>query len=145
MEIVKKLRQGQFRHADARGGFRLHPLDEEIGVVALRNGSDVFFAELFWRARRGINNLAKIHMVTPTAEHIATIHQEQEFIPSGKFSTEPDRVVYGFRPNRFNYPGGYYRQLRAGTRIPQAEHADDQTCIGKAEFYRCSTDLMRSP
>ncbi|WP_294481817.1 hypothetical protein [uncultured Victivallis sp.] len=136
MEIVKKL--GRVNSGMPMRGEDFVFTDEEIGVVALRNGSDVFFAELFWRARRGINNLAKIHMVTPTAEHIATIHQEQEFIPSGKFSTEPDRVVYDFRPNRFNYPGGYYRQLRAGTRIPQAEHADDQTCIGKAEFYRCS-------
>lgn len=111
--------------------------DEEIGVVALRNGSDVFFAELYWRAQRGINNLAKIHLVTPSAEHIATVHQEQEFIPSGKFSIEPDWVVYGFLPNRFDYPGGYYRQLKAGIRIPQAEHSEDRTCIGKAEFYRC--------
>ena len=111
--------------------------DEEIGVVALKNGDDVFFAELYWRARRGINNLAKIHLVRPDSEHIATIHQEQEFLPSGKFSIEPDWVVYGFRPNRFNYPGGYYRQLRAGEKLPEAEHADDQTFIGKAEFYRC--------
>ena len=136
MEIVKKL--GRVNSGMPMRGEDFVFTDEEIGVVALRNGSDVFFAELFWRARRGISNLAKIHMVTPTAEHIATVHQEQEFIPSGKFSTEPDWVVYGFRPNRFNYPGGYYRQLRAGTRIPQAEHADDQICIGKAEFYRCS-------
>ena len=95
--------------------------DEEIGVVALKNGTDVFFAELFWRANRGINNLAKIHYLTPEAEQIATIHQEQEFIPSGKYSTEPDWVVYGFRGNRFRYPGGYYRQLKAGMKIPMAE------------------------
>ena len=112
--------------------------DEEIGVVALKNGSDVFFAELFWRANRGINNLAKIHYLTPEAEQIATIHQEQKFIPSGKYSTEPDWVVYGFRGNRFQYPGGYYRQLKAGMKIPMAEHAEDQTFVGKAEFYRCS-------
>ena len=112
--------------------------DEEIGVVALKNGSDVFFGELYWRANRGINNLAKIHYLTPEAEQIATIHQEQEFIPSGKYSTEPDWVVYGFRGNRFRYPGGYYRQLKAGMKIPMAEHAEDQTFIGKAEFYRCS-------
>ena len=134
-EILKKLDK-------AEGGMPMRGedfvfTDEEIGVVALKNGSDVFFAELYWRAQRGINNLAKIHLVTPQAEHIATVHQEQEFIPSGKFSTEPDWVVYGFRPNRFDYPGGYYRQLKAGIKIPQAEHADDQTFIGKAEFYRC--------
>lgn len=112
--------------------------DEEIGVVALKNGSDVLFAELFWRARRGINNLAKIHFLTPASEQIATIFQEQEFLPSGKFSIEPDWVVYGFRGNRFRYPGGYYRQLKAGMKIPVAEHSDDLTFAGKAEFYRCS-------
>ena len=112
--------------------------DEEIGVVALKNGSDVFFGELYWRANRGINNLAKIHYVTPVSEHIATIHQDQEFIPSGRYSTEPDWVVYGFRGNRFNYPGGYHRQVRAGMKLPMAEHAQDRTYIGKAEFYRCS-------
>lgn len=112
--------------------------DEEIGVVALKNGDEVLFAELFWRAQRGINNLAKIHCVSPKFEQVATVRQKEEFIPNGKFSVEPDWVVYGFRPNRFDYPGGYYSQLRAGEKIPQAEHAEDATCVGKAEFYRCS-------
>lgn len=112
--------------------------DEEDGVVAVKCGDDVLFAELYWRANRGINNLAKIHYITPKSEHVATIYQEEEFIPSGKYGMEPDWVVYGFRPNRFNYPGGYYKQLNAGMKIPEAEHAEDSTLIGKAEFYRCS-------
>ncbi len=112
--------------------------DEEIGAVAVKCGDDVFFAELYWRANRGINNLAKIHLVTPKSEHVATIYQDEEFIPSGKFSTEPDWVVYGFRGNRHDYPGGYYHQLKAGIKIPMAEHSKDKTFMGKAEYYRCS-------
>lgn len=112
--------------------------DEEIGAVALKNGDDVLFAELYWRANRGINNLAKIHLVTPESEHVATVYQDQEFIPTGKFSIEPDWVVYGFRSNRHDYPGGYHHQLRAGIKLPTAEHSRDRTFIGKAEFYRCS-------
>jgi hypothetical protein len=112
--------------------------DEEIAVVAVKCGDDVLFAELYWRAKRGINNLAKIHLVTPKSEHVATIHQEQEFIPTGKFNIEQDWVVYGFRGNRFKYPGGYYKQLNAGMKIPIAEHSKDTTFIGRAEFYRCS-------
>ncbi len=112
--------------------------DEEIGVVAVKNGDDVLFAELYWRANRGINQLAKLHYITPQAEHVATIGQEQQFIPSGKFSIEPDWVVYGFRSNRFDYPGGYYHQLRAGEKLPVAESFGDRTGVGKAEFYRCS-------
>jgi len=112
--------------------------DEEIGVIALKNGDDVFFAELYWRANRGINNLAKIHLVTPESEHVATIHQDEVFVPSGKFSTEPDWVIYGFRPNNHKYPGGYYKQLNAGMKLPMAEHSGDRTYVGKAEFYRCS-------
>jgi len=112
--------------------------DEEIGVLALKNGDDILFAELFWRANRGINNLAKIHYLTSKSEHVATVYQDEEFIPSGRYSTEPDWVIYGFRPPRFAYPGGYYHQLRAGEKLPIAETYGDRTLVGKAEFYRCS-------
>ncbi len=112
--------------------------DPEIGVVAFKDGDEINFFELYWRAKFGINHLAKVHRVTPKFEQIATVYQDEEFLPADEFYTRPDWVIYGFRGPRFNYPGGNYHQLLAGTKIPVAEHTSDSTMTGKAEFYHCS-------
>ncbi len=66
--------------------------DEEDGVVALKNGSDILYASLYWRARSGINFLGRVHFIRPNLDRIATVQEEIHFTPSGRFYTRPDNV-----------------------------------------------------
>jgi hypothetical protein len=58
--------------------------DPEDGVVALKNGEDILYASLYWRANCGVNNLARIHYQTPRTDRIATIAARIDFTPSGQ-------------------------------------------------------------
>ncbi|PLR25675.1 hypothetical protein SGCZBJ_10650 [Caulobacter zeae] len=58
--------------------------DPEGGVVAIKNGDDVLYASLYWRANCGVNRLARFHYQTPTVDRIATIAARVDFEPSGK-------------------------------------------------------------
>jgi len=58
--------------------------DPEDGVVAIKNGDEVLYASLYWRANCGVNRLARFHYQTPTVDRIATIAARVDFEPSGK-------------------------------------------------------------
>jgi hypothetical protein len=58
--------------------------DPEDGVVAVKNGDEVLYASLYWRANCGVNRLARFHYQTPTVDRIATIAGRVDFEPSGK-------------------------------------------------------------
>ncbi|EJL37957.1 hypothetical protein PMI01_00411 [Caulobacter sp. AP07] len=58
--------------------------DPEDGVVALKNGEDVLYASLYWRANCGVNNLARFHYQTPRTDRIATIAARIDFTSSGQ-------------------------------------------------------------
>jgi hypothetical protein len=58
--------------------------DPENGVVALKNGDDILYAELYWRANCGVNRLARFHYQTPKVDRIATIASRVDFTPSGQ-------------------------------------------------------------
>ena len=57
--------------------------DTDVGVVALKHGDDILFTSLYWRARYGINNLARVHFMTPTFERDATVVINTRFDGSG--------------------------------------------------------------
>lgn len=65
--------------------------DPEAGVVAIRNGSDILYASLYWRARYAVNGLARVHYLTPAIERDATVRQTTVFERSGMTYTQPDR------------------------------------------------------
>ncbi|MDQ2800879.1 MAG: hypothetical protein M3Y13_14705, partial [Armatimonadota bacterium] len=78
--------------------------DEEDGVLALKHGDDVLYVSLYWRARNAINYLARVHYVTPTVDHIAVVHEDEQFEPSGLTYTRPDEVNAPYLPWLPHYP-----------------------------------------
>jgi hypothetical protein len=58
--------------------------DPEDGVVAVKNGDDVLYASLYWRANCGVNRLARFHYQTAQVDRIATIASRVDFAPSGR-------------------------------------------------------------
>ncbi len=80
--------------------------DEEAGVVAVKSGTDVFHASLWWRARHGVNRLARIHWLNPQFEQVATVRTTVEFEPAGLTYRRPkDWTNAGFGNGLFRYPG----------------------------------------
>jgi hypothetical protein len=57
--------------------------------VAVKNGQDILYAELYWRANCGVNRLARFHYQTPSTDRIATIASRVDFTPSGKQCVRP--------------------------------------------------------
>lgn len=78
--------------------------DEEIGVVAIKNGEERFFAALYWRSNYAVNFLARVHYTTPETDHIATVFQDVQFTPNGDTYKRPPRVNLHFSDARDFYP-----------------------------------------
>jgi hypothetical protein len=118
--------------------------DEQDGVVAVKHGSDVFYASVYWRANFGINSLARIHYTTPAFDRIAVVHEDEEFEPSGLTYTYPDWVNFGFGNGGIKYPDDLH-QAMAGETIPIAKPPEgvtiktgsDNPYAGRADFYYC--------
>ncbi|HEY1719183.1 MAG TPA: hypothetical protein VGH42_12945 [Verrucomicrobiae bacterium] len=115
--------------------------DEEDGVVALKNGDDILYISLYWRAHKAINFLARVHYITPQFERIAVVRQETEFEPSGLFYTRRD-AIGGATPGGVHYPDDLH-SAEAGEKLPIAKipdgvrfrPGDDNVFAGKGQFY----------
>lgn len=77
--------------------------DEEDGVVAVKNGDEILYASLYWRARFGVNNLAKVHCVKPNYDVMSNIHIKTIVDDSGMRYIRPNWVNFGFNGNREFY------------------------------------------
>lgn len=116
--------------------------DEEDGVVALKRGNELLYVSLYWRARHGINNLARVHYVTPSYDRIAVVRQETQFEPSGEFYTRPDWTNFGFANGGLKYPVELH-SAHAGEMLPIAKipagvtfkPGDESVYAGKGSFY----------
>jgi len=116
--------------------------DEEDGVIAIKNGNEVFYASLFWRARYAVNSLARVHFTTPRVDYIAVVHEDTEFTPSGQFYTRPNWINYDFGNGGPKYPMKIDSAL-AGEKMPIAKipagvsfrSGDENVYAGKADFY----------
>jgi hypothetical protein len=117
--------------------------DEQDGVLAVKHGDQILYASLYWRARYGINNLARVHWITPRVDHIAVVWQESEFVPSGMEYTRQDWVNTAFAGGGLQYPGNLHSAL-AGEKLPIAKipagvnfrPGDESPFAGRASFYR---------
>ena len=115
--------------------------DEEDGVVAIKNGDEILYASLYWRARYAINNLARIHYIIPTMDRIATVYQHTDFTDSGLKYTRPDWVNMGFSGSHEFYPG--IHSAHAGEELSIAKVPDgikytpgnENVYAGKGDFY----------
>jgi hypothetical protein len=117
--------------------------DEEDGVIAIKNGDEIFYASLYWRARNAVNFLARIHYTTPAIDRIAVVHEDAQFETSGEFYTRPDWTTYGFGNGGPRYPEKLH-SAEAGEKLPIAKipagvrfrPGDESVYAGKARFYR---------
>lgn len=116
--------------------------DEEDGVVAIKNGDEILYASLYWRARNAVNFLARVHFTTPTADRVAVVKEDVEFEPSGSFYRRPDWTTFGFGNGGPRYPQELH-SAEAGEKLPIArvpasvkfKPGDESVYAGKGEFY----------
>jgi hypothetical protein len=116
--------------------------DEEDGVVAVKNGDEIFYASFYWRARNAVNFLARVHFTTPTIDRIAVAHEDVEFTPSGDFYTRPNFINFGFANGGPRYPLKI-DSAHAGEKLPIAKipdgvkfkPGDESVYAGKGDFY----------
>lgn len=114
--------------------------DEEIGVIALKNGDEILYASLYWRANYAINFLARIHYITPEIDRVATVFQDVKFTDSGYRYVRPERVNLAFA-DRMNFYD--VKSAHTGEELPIAMIPEDvpykvgqeSVHAGKGEFY----------
>ncbi|WP_371582041.1 Tat pathway signal protein [Streptomyces sp. NBC_01314] len=128
--------------------------DEENGLLAVKHGDEILYASLYWRARWGVNRLARVHHIGAAGvERSATVWQDVKYVADGRAFTEPDWVNWEFAvgdldipDGGFDPPGDTLRQAFAGQVLPLAKAPDDMPeravgvetpYAGRASFYRC--------
>ena len=115
--------------------------DEEDGVVAVKNGDEIFYVSLYWRARYGVNNLAKVHFITSDEEQVANVCIKTSFEDSGLHYVRPDWVNFGFSGWAEWYEG--LHSAHAGEELPIAKipgglkfkPGDEHAYAGRADYY----------
>ncbi|MFF0143272.1 Tat pathway signal sequence domain protein [Streptomyces sp. NPDC005227] len=134
--------------------------DEENGAVAVKHGKELFFASLYWRARQGVNDYARIHHVTPADQRSATIRQHTAGTTDDTF-TARDWILWDYAindpgasaipPGGFPPPGDTLHQSQKGDvyhLAPVPADVPDPTLgvhfdgvetmlVGRAPFYYC--------
>ena len=115
--------------------------DEEDGVVAIKNGDEILYASLYWRARFGVNNLAKVHYIRPDYEVISNVCIKTVVNDSGMRYVRPGWVNFGFNGNR-----EFYKDIKSAhegdtlvvAKIPEGTNyklGSESPYAGKALFY----------
>ncbi|MFJ8487114.1 Tat pathway signal sequence domain protein [Streptomyces sp. NPDC094038] len=134
--------------------------DEDNGCLAVKNGRELLFASLYWRARQGVNDYARIHHLTPTDQRSATIRQRSAGTTDDTFTVRDwilwdyainDPGAGGIPPGGFPPPGDTLHQALAGdvyhlapvpADVPDPAlgvHFDgvETMLVGRAPFYLC--------
>jgi len=117
--------------------------DEEDGVVAIKNGREILYASLYWRARNAVNFLGRVHHLTPAFDRIATVHEDIQFTPSGMDYKRPDWTNFGFGNGGPRYPKAFV-SAHAGEVLPIARIPDgvsfkpgqENLFAGRGDFYQ---------
>jgi len=117
--------------------------DEEDGVVAIKNGKEIFYASLYWRARNAVNFLGRVHYLTPELDRIATVNLAIEYTPSGMEYVRPDWTNFGFGNGGPRYPVAF-ASAHAGEKLPIAKIPEgiafkpgqESIHAGRGDFYQ---------
>lgn len=141
-EMLKKQPVSSYQLPMSKGMLDFIFSDEDDGVVALKNGDEMLYASLYWRARTGINNLAKVHYITPEIDRIANIYIESQFEPCGMQFTRRNWVTLSWLPIRNFYPG--IESAHTGEVLPVAKMppgisfkpGEENAFSGKADYYK---------
>jgi hypothetical protein len=140
-ELVKSQKSESTRLPMTKGAPDFVFADEEDGVVAVKNGDEILYASLYWRARVGVNHLAKVHYITPTMDRIANIYIESQFESSGMEVTRQNWPNFGFSPQRNWYTD--IESVHTGEKLPVAKipegvkykQGQENVYAGRAQFY----------
>jgi hypothetical protein len=117
--------------------------DEENGVLAFKQGDTLMFVNLYYRAERAVNRVARIFELTPDITRIATVRTDVEIIGSGETYVRPDWIDR-IRNKGITPPNQTIHQAWAGEKMPIAKRPDDAKSpkygdwgpfVGKAAFY----------
>ena len=116
--------------------------DEEDGVIAVKHGEEILYASLYWRARFGVNGLARVHHLLPRYSRVAVVGEETRFDPSGLTTKRADWINFGFANGGHRYPGDLHSAL-AGEELPIAKVPEgipfkpgqENAHAGKGTFY----------
>jgi len=73
--------------------------DEVDGAVAVKNGQEIFFASLYWRARQGVNDWGRVHLLTPASQRSATVREQTDGKLSSKAFSVQDWVTWDYAVN----------------------------------------------
>ncbi len=114
-------------------------------MVAIENGAEVLYASLYWWARFGINDLARVHCITPRCERFGTVRQASPFTPSDLTFKRGAGANTDFAPWLPSYPGEgtTLRTAQEGEELPVAKIPEgtgfkigqESSYAGRAEFY----------
>ncbi|MEV6512334.1 carbohydrate binding domain-containing protein [Streptomyces sp. NPDC051642] len=53
--------------------------DEADACIAVKRGQEVLYSSLYFRARQGVNDMARVHLISPQAERSATVRVTSQF------------------------------------------------------------------
>ena len=119
--------------------------DPEVGVVAVKNGKEVMFISLYWRARFAVNFLSRVHHITPALERDAIVWTEARFDDSGEVFVQPDRTNQPFKDKfeDFYHSDGIHLAVAGETqpiaKVPKTfkdwKPGQENIFAGKAQFY----------
>jgi hypothetical protein len=119
--------------------------DEQDAIVAVKHGDTQLFINLYYRAERGVNGVARVFEQTPAMTRIATVRTAAEAVPgSGRTYTRPDWID-GSRGKGMPPPGQEVHQAWAGEVLPISArptgadapaYGDWGPFLGKAAFYQ---------
>ena len=110
-------------------------------VEALKNGDEILYTSLYWRANFAVNFLARVHYITPECDRVATVFEDIRYTPSGFTYTRPERNNLYFSPARNFYPE--VKSAHTGEQLPIAkapegvhfEPGQESVYAGKGDFY----------
>ena len=117
--------------------------DVDDGVIALKNGKEIVYASLYWRARNAINYLSRVHAITPNYDRIATVKIEEQFDSSGLYYTMPDYTNMAFGNGGLKYHDGLHLatvgEKEPIAKIPEGltyKAGQEHPSAGRANFYK---------
>lgn len=119
--------------------------DEENGVVALKHKGEILYASLYWRSRESINQLSRVHHITPSTMRVATLRVKSTFDDSGHEYLRKNWTVFGFA-NGGPHDPAKPQSAHTGEKQPIALHppnvnfqpGKESPFAGKANTYELS-------
>lgn len=143
-ELIKSQPRSQSQLPMSRGTKDYLFTDEQDGVVALKDGDDILYVSLYWRARFAINNLARVHHITPQFDRIAVVPQETQFTDSGLVYVAPNVTNAqqarngGVKYPDYDVPSAYAAQKQPIAKVPADipfKAGQENPYAGKGDFY----------